>query len=151
MLAVGDRAPDFTLPDHEGAPFQLSLALRDGPLVLYTYPADFTPGCTRQACSFRDLGAELAHAGLRLVGVSPQSPESHRRFREQYDLDFPLLADERREVIRAYGVDGPFGLVRRGTFHIARDGQILDSLLADLRIARHQRFVEDALRRTGPG
>jgi len=151
MLAAGDEAPDFTLPDHAGQPFSLAAALAEGPLLLYFYPADFTPGCTREARCFQDLGQDLAAAGLRVVGVSPQSPDSHRRFRERYDLDFPLLADEDKAVMRAYDADGPLGIgVRRVTYSIGADGRIRDGVLADFRISRHEAFVRDAMRLQGP-
>ena len=81
-----------------------------------------------------------------MVGVSPQSPESHRRFREKYGLPFTLLSDESKSAIKAYGVDGPLGFgVRRATFLIDGEQRIADAVLADLRIARHQAFVERAI------
>ena len=78
MLPIGGRAPEFTLPDQDDQSVSLSTLLRHGPLILYFYPADFTPGCTREACSIRDLHAELLQSGLDVAGVSPQTPESHR-------------------------------------------------------------------------
>src|SRR5438105_4643742 len=83
MLAVGGRAPEFTLPDQDEQSVSLSTLLRHGPLILYFYPADFTPGCTREACSIRDLIVEIEQAGLDVAGVSPQAPASHRAFREK--------------------------------------------------------------------
>lgn len=146
MLKNGERAPDFTLPDQDGRPRTLASLLDGEALILYFYPADFTPGCTKEACDLRDLHAQILGAGLRVVGVSPQSPESHRRFREQYSLPFTLLSDENKSVIRAFGVDGPLGIgVRRATFLIDRDGVVRDSVLADLRIGRHLAFVERAV------
>lgn len=146
MLASGDRAPDFTLPDQDGAPVSLTELLKDGPVVLYFYPADFTPGCTKEACDIRDMHAEIARAGLRVVGVSPQDAESHRRFADRYALPFTLLADPEKRAVRAYGVDGPLGLgVRRATFLIGSGGVIEDVVLADLRIGRHKEFIERAV------
>lgn len=146
MLKPGTPAPEFTLLDQEGREQRLAALLGGRPLILYFYPADFTPGCTREACDFRDLHARILAAGLRVAGVSPQSPETHRRFRERYDLPFTLLSDEDKRVIRAYDVDGPFGHgVRRATFLIGGDGRIADAVLADFRIGRHQDFVERAL------
>ena len=146
MLAIGARAPEFTLPDADGQPTSLSNLLRDGPLILYFYPADFTPGCTREACQIRDLHAELDAAGLRVAGVSPQSPESHRAFREKYKLPFTLLADVDRFVIKMYDVQGPLGFgVRRATFLIDQSRHIQDTVVADFRIGEHEAFVHKAI------
>jgi peroxiredoxin Q/BCP len=146
MLSPGDTAPDFTLPDHDGRKRSLRELQAGGPLILYFYPADFTPGCTKEACDLRDLHAKILSAGLKVVGVSPQSPESHQRFREQHSLPFTLLSDEEKEVIRAYDVDGPLGIgVRRATYLLDAKGKIVDAVLADLRIARHQEFVQRAV------
>ena len=146
MLKRGDEAPDFTLPDQDGWPRRLSDVLEGRPLILYLYPADFTPGCTKEACDLRDLHGQILASGLRVLGISPQSPESHRRFREEYALPFMLLSDEDKTVIRAYGVDGPLGMgVRRATFLIDGERRIEDAVLADLRIGRHRAFVERAI------
>ena len=151
MLANGSLAPDFDLADQDGRRQTLSSLLAEGPLILYFYPADFTPGCTKEACSFRDLQKDLVAARLRVVGVSPQDAESHRRFAEKHGLNFPLLADPDKKAVKAYDVDGPLGFgVRRGTYLIGADGTIEDSVLADLRIAEHEAFVKRALE-TGAG
>ena len=150
MLKSGSPAPDFALPDQDGATVRLKDLLSTGPLILYFYPADFTPGCTREACSIRDLHAELQRTGLTVVGVSPQSPESHRRFRDKYALPFTLLADPDKVAIKAYDVDGPFGFgVRRATFLIDRSARIQAAVLADLRIAEHEAFIRQALSTAG--
>jgi peroxiredoxin Q/BCP len=150
MLKSGTAAPDFALPDQDGATVRLQDLLSEGPLILYFYPADFTPGCTREACSIRDLHAELRQAGLQVVGVSPQSAESHRRFRDKHGLPFTLLADPDKAAIKAYDVDGPFGFgVRRATFLINRNAQIQAAVLADLRIAEHEAFIREALSTAG--
>jgi peroxiredoxin Q/BCP len=146
MLAIGSRAPEFTLPDADGQPTSLSNLLRDGPLVLYFYPADFTPGCTREACQIRDLHTEIDAAGIRVAGVSPQSPESHRAFRDKYKLPFTLLADVDRFVIKMYGVQGPLGFgVRRATFLIDQGRNIQDEVVADFRIGEHEAFIRKAI------
>ena len=146
MLKAGDDAPEFRLPDQDGKEQRLSALLAGKPLILYFYPADFTPGCTKEACDLRDLHARILASGLRVVGVSPQSPASHRQFREKHDLPFLLLSDEDKAVIKAYGVDGPLGIgVRRATFLIDAKRRITDAVLADLRIGRHQAFVERAI------
>ena len=146
MLANGTRAPEFELHDQDGQRQSLSRLLERGSLVLYFYPADFTPGCTKEACAFRDLQTDLERAHLRIVGVSPQDADSHRRFADKHGLNFTLLSDPDKKVIRQYELDGPLGFgVRRGTYLIGADGVIRDSVLADLRIAAHERFVEHAL------
>src|SRR5271156_1169442 len=115
MLKPGERAPEFTLPDETGTDRSLTELLSSGAIILYFYPADFTPGCTRQACVLRDLHQEIQKAGLRVVGISPQHPQSHAKFREKHRLPFVLLSDEHKTVIRMYGLNGPLGLgVRRG-------------------------------------
>jgi peroxiredoxin Q/BCP len=153
MLIAGDRAPEFTLPDETGTDRSLTELLSSGAVVLYFYPADFTPGCTRQACVLRDLHDEVQRAGLRVVGVSPQSPESHAKFRAKYNLPFVLLSDEHKAVIKMYGVNGPLGIgVRRVSFLIDGGRRIRDSVLADFMIGKHADFVRNAilLRATNP-
>jgi peroxiredoxin Q/BCP len=146
MLKHGTQAPEFSLEDQDGKRHTLASLLRAGPLILYFYPADFTPGCTKEACSFRDLQKDLVAANLRVVGVSPQDAESHRRFAAKHGLNFPLLADPDKQAVKAYDVDGPLGFgVRRGTYLIGQDGKVLDSVLADLRISEHEAFVQRAL------
>ncbi len=146
MLKKDDLAPNFELPDHEGVKRRLSDLVDGKPLILYFYPADFTPGCTKEACDLRDLHTRILASGLRVVGVSPQSPESHRRFREQHALPFTLLSDEDKVAIKGFEVDGPLGIgVRRATFLIDGKRRIVDAVLADLRIGRHQEFVERAI------
>lgn len=146
MLQAQSRAPEFVLPDDQGRDTSLSDLLHDGPLILYFYPADFTPGCTREACSIRDIHSELAAVGLTVAGISPQNPESHARFRATHKLPFTLLCDPGKIVICMFGVDGPFGIgVRRATFLIGQDRTISDSLLADVRIGRHTEFMKKAI------
>lgn len=146
MLEIGGRAPEFTLPDHTGQATSLSTLLRTGPLILYFYPADFTPGCTREACSIRDLHSVIQGAGLDVAGVSPQDPESHRKFRERYALPFTLLSDTEKVVIRMYDVVGPLGFgVRRATYLIDQSRHIRSAVLADFRIALHEDFIRTAV------
>jgi peroxiredoxin Q/BCP len=145
MLKAGDRAPDFTLPDQDGNEVSLASLLTDGPLVLYFYPADFTPGCTKEACSIRDMHDDLLDAGVRVVGVSPQDGASHARFRAKHGLQFTLLADVDKQAVKAFGVDGPLGLgVRRATFLIGQDGIIQDMVLADVMVGKHADFIQRA-------
>jgi peroxiredoxin Q/BCP len=145
MLALGTRAPEFTLPDQDGRNVSLTTLLNGGPLILYFYPADFTPGCTREACIMRDLYAELRTVGLDVAGVSPQSPESHRDFRAKYKLRFTLLSDAEKFVTRMYDLNGPLGIgVRRGTYLIDQGRHVRDAVLADFRIAHHEAFIRRA-------
>ena len=146
MLKTGERAPEFTLPDDTGKDRSLTDFLSAGATVLYFYPADFTPGCTRQACALRDLQSEIKNAGLRVVGISPQSPETHAKFRSKYNLPFTLLSDADKEVVKMYGVNGPLGFgVRRATYLIDGSRRIRDAVLADFGIGRHVDFVRKAI------
>jgi peroxiredoxin Q/BCP len=146
MLTPGDRAPEFTLPDQDERETSLTALLRRGSLILYFYPADFTPGCTREACSIRDLHAEIQRVGLTVVGVSPQDPATHRRFREQHQLPFVLLSDVDKAVIGMYDVNGPLGFgVRRATYLIDQGRVIRDAVRADFRITAHTDFVAKAV------
>jgi len=146
MLKAGERAPEFTLPDETATDRTLTELLSTGAIVLYFYPADFTPGCTRQACVLRDLHEEIQRAGLRVVGISPQSPESHAKFRAKYNLPFVLLSDQHKAVIKMYGVNGPLGIgVRRASYLIDGGRRIRNSVLADFMIAKHAQFVRNAI------
>ena len=145
MLNTDDTAPDFDGTDQNGELLQLSKMLEDGPVVLYFYPADFTPVCTAQACAFRDTSAALDDASIRIVGISPQSAKSHQRFASTYQLNFPLLSDEKKRIIRAYGVDGPLGFgVRRATFLIDA-GKIKNRVVSDLFVGSHMDFIRKVL------
>lgn len=111
---IGDLAPDFTLPDQQGRPHRLS-DFRERWVVLYFYPRDHTPGCTKEACAFRDLFPTFKRRGVVVLGVSTDSVRSHQKFAEKYQLPFPLLADEGKEVVRAYGVWGKKSFMGRTT------------------------------------
>jgi peroxiredoxin Q/BCP len=146
MLKIGDRAPEFTLPDHTGRDRSLTDLLNVGALILYFYPADFTPGCTKEACAMRDMHTEIQRVGLRVAGVSPQDPATHTKFREKYQLPFLLLSDVDKAVIKMYDVDGPLGfMVRRATYLIDPARRVRAALLADFRIGKHQAFVRKAI------
>ena len=146
MLKAGARAPEFVLQSDQGTDTSLSELLQSGPLMLYFYPADFTPGCTREACTIRDIHQDLVAAGLQVAGISPQDVDSHARFRAQHDLPFLLLSDPDKVAVKLYDVDGPMGIgVRRATFLIDQDGMIRDALLADIRISRHEAFIKTAI------
>ena len=120
-IDVGDRAPDFELRGTGGRTVRLT-DFRGRWLVLAFYPGDFTPVCTRQFCSYRDAADRLDELDAAVIGVSPQTLDSHERFRTKYGLTVPLLADPEREMIRAYGVLGPGGMVRRSIFIVDPQG-----------------------------
>jgi peroxiredoxin Q/BCP len=146
MLKAGERAPEFTLPDDTGTDRSLTEFLTTGAIVLYFYPSDFTLGCTRQACSLRDLHSDMQKAGLRMLGISPQDSKSHANFRARYRLPFALLSDQQKTVIKMYGVNGPLGVgVRRATYLIDGSRRIRDVVLADFMIGRHAEFVRKAI------
>ena len=130
MPQVGQKAPEFTLPDANDQNVSLK-DLQGKPVILYFYPKDDTPGCTKEACSFRDYYGEIQAAGAEVYGASPDSPESHRAFIEKYNLNFPLLSDEDKSAAEAYGVwvererDGQkFMGIARTTFAIDEKGNI---------------------------
>lgn len=146
MLDSNDKAPEFTLPDQNGHDISLTALLTDGPVILYFYPADFTPGCTREACSIRDLHRELTRAGITVAGISPQSPESHKRFREKHGLPFTLLADEKKEVVKMFGVNGPLGFwVQRVTYLVDQNRVIRGRVKAHFSIGEHEDFIRRAI------
>jgi peroxiredoxin Q/BCP len=129
-LKPGDAAPDFTLPDAEGGHVALA-SLRGQRVIIYFYPAAMTPGCTKQACDFRDSNADLGDAGYVVLGISPDSPAKLAKFRDQEKLPFPLLSDPDKSVLAAYGAYGEKMLygkksvgVIRSTFVITADGSV---------------------------
>jgi peroxiredoxin Q/BCP len=129
-LAPGDTAPDFSLPDADGAQVSLS-ALRGQRVIVYFYPAAMTTGCTKEACDFRDNLGVLAGAGLTVLGISPDTPAKLARFRDKEQLNFPLLADPDLAVHKAYGAYGEKTMygrktvgVIRSTFVVGADGRI---------------------------
>lgn len=130
MLKIGDKAPNFTLADKDGKSVSLNDFLGKR-VVLYFYPKDNTPGCTRQACAFAGLYREFENRGVEVIGISKDSVSSHIKFAEKYNLPFVLLADPNREAIEAYGVwkekkmCGKVGMgVVRTTFIIDEQGNI---------------------------
>jgi len=129
-IAEGTLAPDFSLPDETGTLHQLS-SYRGKPVVLYFYPKDDTPGCTKEACNFRDDYSAYEQAGVTILGVSPDAPKQHAKFKAKYDLPFTLLADDGHQVCNLYGVWGRKKLmgreydgVYRTTFLIDAEGKI---------------------------
>ena len=149
-IEAGKKAPDFTLSADDGSRVKLS-GLRGAPVVLYFYPRDDTPGCTREACAFRDRNAELGRLEAKVLGVSPDSVESHRKFREKYGLDFPLLADTAHKVAGKYGAwreKVRFGKrsmgVQRSTFLIDAEGTV-SKVWKSVKVDGHDRQVIEAI------
>jgi thioredoxin-dependent peroxiredoxin len=129
-LAAGDRAPSITLPDQDGTKVTLA-GLAGKPVVVYFYPADDTPGCTKEACQFNDNLRAFSRAGVTVLGISPDDAESHRMFRAKYGLRFPLLSDPDHKAMERYGAWGEKTLygkkmvgVIRSTFLVGPDGKI---------------------------
>jgi peroxiredoxin Q/BCP len=120
-LRIGDRAPDFELEGTGSHTYRLA-DYRGGRVIIAFYPGDFTPVCTRQFCSYRDDGDRIEGLGVQMLGISPQSVESHERFIEQHGLTVPLLSDPDKRIARSYGVIGPMGLVRRSIFLVDDEG-----------------------------
>ena len=125
QLTIGDQAPDFSLPDSEGRMISLASFRGTHTVVLYFYPKDETPGCTAEACGFRDAYDEFARAGAQVIGVSGDSSESHHRFAAHHNLPFILLSDTSGAIKTRYGVRGTLGLLPgRVTFVIDKQGII---------------------------
>jgi peroxiredoxin Q/BCP len=125
MLKEGDVAPDFTTRDAEGNTIRLS-DFRGQRVALYFYPKDDTPGCTKQACSFRDADSELAEKGIKVLGVSLDSEESHQQFAAKYKLPFTLLSDTDHSVSEAYGVYGEHSYGGRSYMGVDRKTFLID-------------------------
>lgn len=150
-IEPGNKAPAFTLPDDQGHKVKLS-DLKGSPVVLYFYPRDDTPGCTKEACAFRDRYDELEQAGVRLLGVSGDSAESHTKFRTKYELPFPLLVDAEHKLSEKYGAwreKNMYGKksmgIQRSTFLIDADGKVA-KVWKRVRVDGHDDQVLEAVR-----
>ncbi|NDC54975.1 MAG: thioredoxin-dependent thiol peroxidase [Planctomycetia bacterium] len=150
-IEEGSQAPDFTLPTHDGTRLKLS-SLRGTPVVLYFYPKDDTPGCTREACGFRDAKAKLTKLGAVVLGVSPDSPKSHATFRAKYKLPFTLLADEKHAVAERYGAWREKNMYGKKSLGIARSTFVIDAagkvarVFKAVKVDGHDEQVLEALR-----
>ncbi|MFC9682880.1 peroxiredoxin [Streptomyces sp. NPDC056948] len=147
-VETGDKVEDFELPDETGTVRTLSGLLAEGPVVLFFYPAALTPGCTAQACHFRDLAAEFAAVGARPVGISGDAVERQQEFAGQHALGMPLLSDADGTVRERFGVKRGFSLAptKRTTFVIAQDHTVLDVVRSELRMNAHADRALAALR-----
>ncbi|MFI6935250.1 peroxiredoxin [Streptomyces sp. NPDC050287] len=147
-IEVGGKIEDFTLPDETGTPRSLTGLLADGPVVLFFYPAALSPGCTAEACHFRDLAAEFAAVGARPVGISGDAVERQQEFAGRHTLGMPLLSDADGTVRERFGVKRGFSLAptKRSTFVIAEDRTVLEVVRSELRMNTHADRALDALR-----
>lgn len=150
-IEEGKKAPDFTLAADDGKKIKLS-ALKGQPVVLYFYPRDDTPGCTKEACAFRDQSKALAKLGARVLGVSIDTVESHQKFRDKYKLNFPLLADVDHKVAEKYGAwreKNMYGKksmgIQRSTYLIDAEGKVA-KVWKKVSVDGHDQQVLDALK-----
>jgi len=151
MVEKGDAAPDFTLPADDGSEVTLS-KLRGKKVLIYFYPKDDTPGCTTQACDLRDRMPKVKAEGAVVLGVSPDSVKSHQKFKQKFDLNFPLLADEKHEVAEAYGAWGEknnYGIkalgIIRSSFLIDEKGRIAE-VWRKVKAKEHMDWVMEQLK-----
>jgi peroxiredoxin Q/BCP len=155
-IEPGKRAPDFNLTADDGRKVRLA-DLKGKPVVLYFYPKDDTPGCTREACAFRDRRGELQETGAAVLGISPDSVESHGKFRDKFQLNFPLLADTDHHVAERYGAwreKNMYGKksmgIQRSTYLIDADGKVAN-VWKRVSVDGHDQQVLDALRELQSG
>lgn len=149
-MREGDVVDDFELPDETGTPRRLSDLLRNGPVVLFFYPAAMTAGCTKESCHFRDLAQEFADVGAQRVGISSDAVEKQHEFSAKHDFDFPLLSDPDRTVAELFGVKRGFaGLSpnQRVTFVIDTDRRILARIASEVRMNTHADQALEVLRK----
>ncbi|GAC1417582.1 MAG: peroxiredoxin [Candidatus Velthaea sp.] len=147
MIASGDRAPDFDLTLADGSRASLRDFLARGPLVMYFYPKDDTPGCTAEACSFRDAYAAFTDAGAQVLGVSSDDVASHAKFAQKHRLPYPLASDPGGAARKAYGVPKTFGLIPgRTTYVIDRAGVVRSVFNSQFQPDKHITAALDVLR-----
>jgi peroxiredoxin Q/BCP len=150
VVEAGQPAPDFTLSDQHGQPVTLA-QFRGTPVVLYFYPKDDTPGCTKQACAFRDARADYEKAGAKVIGVSPDSPASHEKFAEKYQLAFTLVADPEKRACEAYGVWKEKNMYGKKSMGVERTTVLIDAngvvrrIFPKVKVAGHVTKVMEAL------
>jgi thioredoxin-dependent peroxiredoxin len=145
---VGEKAPDFNGETYGGDKIRLSDFEGKKTVALYFYPKDNTPGCTKEACSMRDGMKELEKLGLQVLGVSTDSVKSHEGFRDKFSLNFPLLSDKSKDIVKAYGVESDYGSARRVTFLIDKSG-IVRYVWQKVDTARHSDEVIEKVKELG--
>lgn len=150
LIKTGDRVAEFELPDQTGARRSLTALLADGPVVLFFYPAAMTPGCTKEACHFRDLAADFAAVGASRVGISTDPVAKQAKFADQQRFDYPLLSDADGTVAAAFGVKrgllGKFMPVKRTTFVIDTDRTVLEVISSEFSMDTHADRALEVLR-----
>lgn len=150
LIKTGDCVAEFELPDQTGTMRSLSALLADGPVVLFFYPAAMTPGCTKEACHFRDLAAEFAAVGASRVGISTDAVEKQAKFADQQRFDYPLLSDADGTVATAFGVKrgllGKLMPVKRTTFVIDTDRTVLEVISSEFSMDTHADKALEVLR-----
>jgi peroxiredoxin Q/BCP len=156
-MKVGDQVPDFELPSQDGTLRRLSVLLADGAVVLFFYPAALTPGCTKEACHFRDLAAEFAAAGVQRVGISVDSVAKQRQFADKNSFDYPLLSDADGRIAELFGVKrGLLGQrlgapVKRWTFAIGTDRKVVEIIHSEVDMDTHADSALKALATAADG
>ena len=147
-MRAGDKVQDFELPDDTGTTRKLSDFLRDGPVVLFFYPAAMTYGCTKESCHFRDLAVEFKEVGAQRLGISADSVDKQRQFSEKHSFDYPLLADTDRTVAEQFGVKRSFGPIptKRATFVIDTDSTVLAVINSEVSMNKHADKALEVLR-----
>lgn len=149
-ITRGDRAPEFELPDQSGTIRSLKSLLANGPIVLFFYPAALSPGCTKEACHFRDLVKEFSELGATPVGISTDRVEKQAKFADSQRFDYPLLSDADGAVAEEFGVKrgllGRLMPVKRATFVIDRDGTVLDVISSEVNMDTHADKALEVLR-----
>lgn len=143
-VGIDDRAPDFDALDSNGGMFHLSEAITRGPVVLFFYPKDDSPGCTAEACAFRDAYQDFVEAGVTVIGVSGDSIDSHKNFADRHRLPFLLITDPKGEIRRLFGVPKTLGIFPgRATYVIDEGGIVRHIFVSQLRVTQH---VTEALK-----
>ena len=151
----GERVEDFVLPDQTGAERRFSEFLTGGPVVLFFYPAAMTPGCTKEACHFRDLASEFAAVGAQRVGISTDGVDKQAQFADKQKFDYPLLSDADGRIATRFGVKrgllGKLMPVKRTTFVIDTDGTVLESIASEVSMNTHADKALEVLRARASG
>lgn len=148
VLNTGDMAPDFEAETYGGETVKLSDVYKEGTVALYFYPKDNTPGCTKEACSLRDGMDDLKGLGINVLGVSTDGVKAHENFKNKYNLNFPLISDKSKDIIKLYGVKSAFGTAKRETFLINSNGEIVH-IWTKVNTKKHAEEIVDKVRELG--
>ena len=149
-LKVGDKVPAFTLNDQDGKPFSITDVIGRKVIVIYFYPKDESPVCTKEACAFRDNYTDFVKRGALVIGINGGTVESHRDFRRKYNLPFILLSDPGNTVLKAFGVHGSLGMTGRETFVVGLDGKVAFTYNSMLNGKRHMEEALDFIEKMNP-